>query len=385
MQATTAPPLRRAGLLPPGQAASRALPARRAAAGPGTDALVGGRDGSGPRAVHQALAETVPFTGRRHHLLLPLGVELAMGEASFRSFISQQRKAGKILSRRSSFKWEVVTVDDDTPNAFVLPGGKVVVHSGLLRLLGGRRDLLATVLGHEVAHAVARHGAEKQRQAAASAAAAAEEEEVTSLLNNVLLQLPFSSGGSSSRGSSSPMRQGRVATAAPPPPSGPLVLVLLVLLPLVVQGNSAAVAQAVSLAVTQQGANATALAQALPTATSPTAGGGRVAAQSVGGSVTAVSQSNSATLNQAASAQAVSAAIAQAGMRTNHLLGPTPLSYMRFAPTHLCPQDWAGPEQAVGGVCLAAHHGSGLTPLPVIMKTSLHHTTTTLSILPGGA
>ncbi|PNW75988.1 hypothetical protein CHLRE_12g552001v5 [Chlamydomonas reinhardtii] len=143
------------------------------------------------RALFSALAETVPFTGRRHHLLLPLGVELAMGEASFRSFISQQRKAGKILSRRSRehllvaevanhviaaamrghgggsrdhlsrFKWEVVTVDDDTPNAFVLPGGKVVVHSGLLRLLGGRRDLLATVLGHEVAHAVARHGAEK--------------------------------------------------------------------------------------------------------------------------------------------------------------------------------------------------------------------------------
>ncbi|KAG2430595.1 hypothetical protein HXX76_010113 [Chlamydomonas incerta] len=143
------------------------------------------------RTAFSALAETVPFTGRRHHLLLPLGLELAMGEASFRSYLAQQRKAGKIMSRRSRehllvaevannviaaalrghgggsrdhmkrFKWEVVTVDDDTANAFVLPGGKVVVHSGLLRLLGGRRELLATVLGHEVAHAMARHGAEK--------------------------------------------------------------------------------------------------------------------------------------------------------------------------------------------------------------------------------
>ncbi|PNH04993.1 Mitochondrial metalloendopeptidase OMA1 [Tetrabaena socialis] len=91
----------------------------------------------------RALAETVPFTGRRHNLLLPLPLELMMGEASF------------------SFKWEVVTVEDATPNAFVLPGGKVVVHTGLLRLLGGRRELLATVLGHEVAHAMARHSAEK--------------------------------------------------------------------------------------------------------------------------------------------------------------------------------------------------------------------------------
>ncbi len=45
---------------------------------------------------------------------------------------------------------------------------QVVVYTGLIRLLGGRRDLLATVLGHEVAHALARHGTEKVREAAGS-------------------------------------------------------------------------------------------------------------------------------------------------------------------------------------------------------------------------
>lgn len=42
-----------------------------------------------------------------------------------------------------------------------------------------------------------------------------------------------------------------------------------------------------------------------------------------------------------------------AGMRTNHLLGPTPLSYMRFAPTHLCPQVCGGDSAAAVAQSLA--------------------------------
>ena len=48
-------------------------------------------------------------------------------------------------------------VQSGTPNAFVLPGGKVVVFTGLLDLLGGDRDQLAAVLAHETAHVLARH------------------------------------------------------------------------------------------------------------------------------------------------------------------------------------------------------------------------------------
>lgn len=56
-------------------------------------------------------------------------------------------------------KWEFAVVDSDQVNAFVVPGGKVVVYTGLLKLLQGpaMETQLAAVLGHEIAHVVARH------------------------------------------------------------------------------------------------------------------------------------------------------------------------------------------------------------------------------------
>ncbi|KAK0511643.1 hypothetical protein JMJ35_006216 [Cladonia borealis] len=57
--------------------------------------------------------------------------------------------------------WEVRVIDDPAQkNAFVLPGGKVFVFSGILPICGGD-DGLAAVLGHEIAHQVARHGGEQ--------------------------------------------------------------------------------------------------------------------------------------------------------------------------------------------------------------------------------
>jgi len=56
--------------------------------------------------------------------------------------------------------WEVRVFDDDTANAFALPGKKIGVHTGLLKV-AKNQDQLATVIGHEVAHVLARHGAER--------------------------------------------------------------------------------------------------------------------------------------------------------------------------------------------------------------------------------
>ena len=56
-------------------------------------------------------------------------------------------------------KWEFAVINSDQVNAFVVPGGKVVVYTGLLKLLRGpaMETQVAAVLGHEIAHVVARH------------------------------------------------------------------------------------------------------------------------------------------------------------------------------------------------------------------------------------
>jgi len=61
--------------------------------------------------------------------------------------------------------WEVVVFEDPTPNAFALPGGKIGVHTGILEI-ASTQGQLASVIGHEVAHVLLRHGNERISQAA---------------------------------------------------------------------------------------------------------------------------------------------------------------------------------------------------------------------------
>jgi hypothetical protein len=64
----------------------------------------------------------------------------------------------RVLPTLQDLKWEFSVIDEpDQPNAFVVPGGKVVVYTGLLHLLQLHDDEIAAVLGHEVAHVLARH------------------------------------------------------------------------------------------------------------------------------------------------------------------------------------------------------------------------------------
>ena len=67
------------------------------------------------------------------------------------------------ITREVGGAWEVVVFEDASLNAFALPGGKIGVHTGLVDLVGNQ-DQLATVIGHEVGHVLAKHSNERMSQ-----------------------------------------------------------------------------------------------------------------------------------------------------------------------------------------------------------------------------
>ncbi|KAI3458242.1 hypothetical protein Pfo_014905 [Paulownia fortunei] len=81
-------------------------------------------------------------------------------------WVQQSRKKGEEKGMTSQtahlegLKWEVIVVDEPVINAFCLPGGKIVVFTGLLNHFRADAEI-ATIIGHEVGHAVARHSAEQ--------------------------------------------------------------------------------------------------------------------------------------------------------------------------------------------------------------------------------
>jgi predicted Zn-dependent protease len=121
---------------------------------------------------------TVPITGRSQLILLPEDTEMKMGIDAYRqilgkskvsadpAFTAQVTRVGERIAQatgRTDYQWEFAVIEDKAVNAFALPGGKVAVYTGLLPLT--RDDAgLSAVLGHEVAHAVARHGGERVSQ-----------------------------------------------------------------------------------------------------------------------------------------------------------------------------------------------------------------------------
>jgi len=79
--------------------------------------------------------------------------------AAVESYLTSQG----LQSELANFAWEFHLVQDATPNAFCMPGGKIVVNEGILPYTQTEAGL-AIVLGHEVAHAVAKHSAERLSQ-----------------------------------------------------------------------------------------------------------------------------------------------------------------------------------------------------------------------------
>ena len=127
---------------------------------------------------------TVPITGRTQFTgLVSPSQETQLGLTSFEEMkkttpVSKDaaanalvQKVGKRIAAVASpdmpnAQWEFVVFESKEVNAFCLPGGKVGIYTGILPITKDESGL-ATVIGHEVAHAVARHGAERMSEAMA--------------------------------------------------------------------------------------------------------------------------------------------------------------------------------------------------------------------------
>lgn len=127
--------------------------------------------------------ETAPVSGRSQVMLVGENEERQMGLQAYREVLNKEplssdaeinalvEKVGRRIAaaaerpprelwRAPHFRWEFKTVAKNEPNAFCLPGGKIVVYTGILPITRTETGL-AVVVAHEVAHALARHGAER--------------------------------------------------------------------------------------------------------------------------------------------------------------------------------------------------------------------------------
>lgn len=129
---------------------------------------------------------TVPITGRKQLSLVSDAEMMSMSFTQYDQFLKENKlstnkeqtemvkRCGKKIAAAvekymndngfgnhiKDFDWEFNLVEDDTPNAWCMPGGKVVFYTGILPMTQDE-DGLAVVMGHEIAHAVAKHGSER--------------------------------------------------------------------------------------------------------------------------------------------------------------------------------------------------------------------------------
>lgn len=132
---------------------------------------------------------TVPLTGRHQLNIIPNGTMLSMSFQQYDDFLKEHKtitdtedsrmvkRVGEKIQKGvetyfdqqglndllSGYNWEFNLVDSPEINAWCMPGGKVVVYTGLLPVAQNEAGL-AVVMGHEIAHAIAKHGNERMSQ-----------------------------------------------------------------------------------------------------------------------------------------------------------------------------------------------------------------------------
>ena len=136
-----------------------------------------------------AACSTVPITGRSQLSLIPGSSMLSMSLQQYDTFLKEHKLSSNqeqtqmvkrvgariqgaveryfadsgLKEHLSDYRWEFNLVEDKQVNAWCMPGGKVVVYTGILPVVQGEAGL-AVVMGHEIAHAIAEHGNERMSQ-----------------------------------------------------------------------------------------------------------------------------------------------------------------------------------------------------------------------------
>ena len=132
---------------------------------------------------------TVPITGRKRVNFVSDAQILPASFAQYSNFLNENKlssnrsktnqiknvgkniaaavdrfmRANNMITEANSYKWEFNLIEDKTVNAWCMPGGKVVFYTGILPICANE-DGVAAVMGHEVAHAFAKHGQERMSQ-----------------------------------------------------------------------------------------------------------------------------------------------------------------------------------------------------------------------------
>lgn len=114
------------------------------------------------------------YTDRNQLIIISESQEIELGDAEAKKILKSAKistdikatnivkEIGQKIAQASGkdYDWEFHLIDEDVLNAFCLPGGKVFVYTGIFKA-AKTKSQLATVMSHEIAHAIARHGAER--------------------------------------------------------------------------------------------------------------------------------------------------------------------------------------------------------------------------------